>query len=154
MEGRDKSVYLQSITTSSDGHNEQPRKQKRLLCTPTLMPIFLVMVIVIVVFSSNSVTLTHYVHFAKNVRESISQKETNPSFASKGIYLPTNLKPPSSHALIYPNLQWILHIRLKIGFKSTKLFFVPLKSVVKDCFCGCLAQELRVESVPLAGPKI
>ncbi|EYC31911.1 hypothetical protein Y032_0003g1301 [Ancylostoma ceylanicum] len=93
MEGRDKSVYLQSITTSSDGHNEQPRKQKRLLCTPTLMPIFLVMVIVIVVFSSNSVTLTHYVHFAKNVRESISQKETNPSFASKGIYLPTNLKP-------------------------------------------------------------
>ncbi|EYC31910.1 hypothetical protein Y032_0003g1301 [Ancylostoma ceylanicum] len=133
MEGRDKSVYLQSITTSSDGHNEQPRKQKRLLCTPTLMPIFLVMVIVIVVFSSNSVTLTHYVHFAKNVRESISQKETNPSFASKGIYLPTNLKP---------------------RFKSTKLFFVPLKSVVKDCFCGCLAQELRVESVPLAGPKI
>ena len=60
----------------------------------------------------------------------------------------------SSCALIYPDLQWILYIHLEIGFKSTRLFFIPLKSVVKDCFCGCFAQELRAESVPLAAPKI
>ncbi|EYC33410.1 hypothetical protein Y032_0002g783 [Ancylostoma ceylanicum] len=55
-------------------------------------------------------------------------------------------------ALINPDLQWILHIQLKTSFKSTRLFLIPLESVVKNCFCGCSAQELR--GLNLAAPKI
>ncbi|EYC13681.1 hypothetical protein Y032_0043g861 [Ancylostoma ceylanicum] len=31
-------------------------------------------------------------------------------------------------------MKWILHMHLVIGFKNTRLFCIPLRSVIKNCF--------------------
>ena len=86
------------------------------------------------------------------------QAHIQASYASRNLRLGFLIRAifgtASSYALIYPDLQWILHIHLEIGFMSTRLLFIPLKSVVKNCLCSCFAQELRAESVHLAAPKI
>ncbi|EYB96546.1 hypothetical protein Y032_0149g2700 [Ancylostoma ceylanicum] len=67
---------------------------------------------------------------------------------------PSNFGTASFCALINPDLRWILLKHLTIGLKNTRLLFILLKSVVKNCFYGCVAQELRAEPVHLSATKI